>query len=110
MEVPTTPKERRAAARVDIDIPASLIADGRTSPCRALNICEKGFLIEAGAELPIGEHIELIVPLTSEAPVACTVQIRHVNKLRLGALVIDMSDEHRARCLDYLAERRAAKS
>ncbi|HEX2829785.1 MAG TPA: PilZ domain-containing protein [Burkholderiales bacterium] len=102
------PSERRAAQRVDIDINATLVVGASRSPCRLRNMCEKGFLIEAEDSLPVGGHIELVVPFPPGEPIHCTVQIRHVNKGRLGALVTGIGDEERGRCLAYLAERRAA--
>ena len=103
------PKERRAAARVDIDINATLIRGETRTPCRLLNMCEKGFLIEADDELPLGGSIALAVPLPPGPVIHCTVQIRHVNRGRLGALVIEMSDADRERVLAYLKERRAQR-
>ena len=102
-------KERRAVARVDIDIRATLDTGASRSNCRLLNMCERGFLIEASDELPIGGSIALAVPLPPGPLIHCTVQIRHVNKGRLGALVMEISEDHRQRCLSYLAERRAAR-
>jgi hypothetical protein len=103
------PKERRAAARVDIDIEATLGAGESSSPCRLLNMCDKGFLIEAEDDLPVGGTFALRVPLTPETVIQCTVQIRHVNRGRLGALVIEISDADRERCQAYLKERRAQR-
>jgi hypothetical protein len=95
---------------VDIDIRATLDKGSSRSNCRLLNMCEKGFLIEADGELPIGGSIALAVPLPPGGPIHCTVQIRHVNKGRLGALVMEISDDDRQRCLAYLGERRALRA
>ena len=103
------PKERRAAQRVDIDVEATLSAGETRSSCRLRNMCEKGFLIEAQGALPVGGQIELVVPFPPGEPIHCTVQIRHVNSGRLGALVTRISDDDRGRCLAYLAERRARR-
>ena len=103
------PKERRTAARVDIDIQATLVSGETRSPCRLLNMCEKGFLIEADDELPHGGSLGLAVPLPPGPLIQCTVQVRHVNKGRLGALVIGISDDDRQRCCAYLAERRGGR-
>lgn len=103
------PKERRAAARVDIDINATLVAGERKLDCRLRNMCERGFLIEAEDALPVGGHIQLIVPLPPGPFIRCTVEVRHVNKLRLGALVTTIADADRQRCLAYLSERRAGR-
>ena len=93
---------------MDIDIRATLGTGERRSACRVLNMCEKGFLIEAEDALPVGGSIALAVPLAPDAVIRCTVQIRHVNRRRLGALVIEISDDDRQRCQAYLTARRAA--
>ena len=79
------------------------------SDCRLLNMCEKGFLIEAEDALPVGGSMALAVPLPPDALIHCTVQIRHVNRQRLGALVIEISDDDRQRCDAYLTARRAQR-
>ena len=103
------PRERRVALRVDIDIRAILGTGERQSACRLLNMCEKGFLIEAEDALPVGGSMALAVPLPPDALIHCIVQIRHVNRLRLGALVTEISDDDRQRCQAYLIERRAVR-
>ena len=93
---------------MDIDIRATLGTGERRSGCRLLNMCEKGFLIEAEDALPVGGSITLSVPLAPDALIHCTVQIRHVNRRRLGALVTEISDVDRQRCHAYLTARRAS--
>ena len=102
-------RERRVALRVDIDIMATLGTGESRSACRLLNMCEKGFLIEADDALPVGGNMALAVPLPPGALIHCIVEIRHVNKRRLGALVIEISDDDRQRCQAYLIERRALR-
>jgi hypothetical protein len=73
-------------------------------------MCEKGFLIESDDDLPLGGSIALVAPLPPGPDIHCTVQIRHVNKGRLGALVTEISDADRERCQAYLKERRASRA
>jgi hypothetical protein len=100
------PKERRAAARVDIDIRGSLSNGARSIDCHLMNMCDRGFLIEADAQVESGANIDLVVPLAAEKVIRCTVQIRHVNARRLGALVTSISDADKALCSEFLRERR----
>ena len=94
---------------MDIDIRATLGTGESRSDCRLLNMCEKGFLIEAEDALPVGSSIALDVCLPPDTEIHCTVQIRHVNKVRLGALVTDISDDDRRRCHAYLMATRATR-
>lgn len=100
-------KDRRTAARVDIDIQATLSNAEGTIDCRLLNMCERGFLIEADGHVRTGDHVGLAVPLEPDKVIRCTVQIRHVNAQRLGALVIDISDNDKACCLEFLRRSRS---
>jgi hypothetical protein len=104
-----TPAERRRERRLDVDISASLFDGQRAVPCRILNMCSKGFLIESDTRLPVGGAVSLIVPLYPPRVIECTVQIRHVNAERLGALVTQISAEDRAVCLWFLAETKKAR-
>ena len=74
------------------------------------NIGSKGFLIEAKTGLPRGQVVQLAVRLYPDKLVKCTVQIKHVNAQRLGAMVLDMADGDRAVCQQFMAEQRALRS
>ena len=102
-------RERRAAARVDIDIRAAISNGDGTIDCRLLNMCERGFLIEADGLIRTGDQVGLAVPLEPEKVIRCTVQIRHVNAQRLGALVTEISDNDKERCLEFLRRRRSLR-
>ena len=101
-----SPTERRKERRLDVDVGATLF-DGQTAlPCRLLNMCSKGFLIGSDRRLPVGQAASLIVPLYPSRTIRCTVQIRHVNAERLGALITEISDEDQAVCSRFLKEKK----
>ena len=104
-----SPAERRRERRLDVDISASLFDGQRAVPCRVLNMCSKGFLIESDRRVPVGQAVSLIVPLYPSRAIQCFVQIRHVNNERLGALVTAISAEDQAICSKFLAERKHAR-
>ena len=104
-----SPDERRKERRLDVDIAAALFHGERAVPCRVLNICSKGFLIESDRRLPVGEAVSLRVPLYPQRIVDCVVQIRHVNADRVGALVTQISGEDQALCARFLAEKKQAR-
>jgi hypothetical protein len=104
-----SPAERRRERRLDVDIGAALFHGERTLPCRILNMCSKGFLIEADTRLPVGEAVTLSVPLYPARAIECIVQIRHVNAERLGALVTAISCEDQAICARFVADRKRAR-
>jgi hypothetical protein len=105
-----SPAERRKERRVDVDISATLF-DGHTAvPCRLRNMCSKGFLIEANHDVPVGRSVSLTVPLYASQWVYCTVQIRHVNAERLGALVTQISTEDESLCVQFLKEMKLARA
>lgn len=104
-----SPAERRRERRLDVDIGAALFHGERPLPCRVLNMCSKGFLIESDTRLPVGQAITLRVPLFPPQTIDCIVQIRHVNAERVGALVTQISTEDEAVCARFLAERKKAR-
>ena len=104
------PSERRAEQRVDVDLSGTLTFGETSSVCSIRNICSKGFLFEAMTGLPRGEVVQLAVRLYPDKLVKCTVQIKHVNAQRLGAMVLDMADYDRAVCQQFMAEQRALRS
>lgn len=104
-----SPDERRRERRLDVDIAAALF-DGETAvPCRLLNMCSKGFLIESHRRLPVGGAVDLTVPLYPARTIRCTVQVRHVNAERLGALITAISAEDQSVCVRFLQERKLAR-
>ena len=104
-----SPAERRKERRLDVDISASLFDGQRAVPCRLLNMCSKGFLIESDSRLPVGQAVDLTVALCPSRTIRCTVQIRHVNAQRLGALIIGITSEDQLVCATFLKERKQAR-
>ena len=100
-----SPAERRRERRLDVDLAAALLDEGRTVSCRLVNMCSKGFLIEADHMLPVGHAVTLLVSLYPAHTVQCTVQIRHVNATRVGALVLAISGADQSICSRFLQER-----
>jgi hypothetical protein len=101
-----SPAERRRERRLDVDVGATLF-DGQTPlPCRLLNMCSKGFLIRSDTRLPVGQAASLVVTLYPSRTIRCTVQVRHVNAERLGALITEISDEDHATCTRFLKEKK----
>jgi hypothetical protein len=104
-----SPAERRRERRLDVDISAALLDGYTTVPCRLLNMCSKGFLIELDRAVPLGHAVVLAVPLYASRTIHCTVQIRHVNAQRLGALIIAISSDDQSVCSRFLQETRQAR-
>ena len=104
-----SPAERRRERRLDVDIAAALLDGGRTLACRLVNMCSKGFLIESDQQVPVGHAVSLLVPLYPSHTVECTVQIRHVNAARLGALVTSISPFDKSICARFLRDRKRAR-
>lgn len=77
--------------------------------CLVVNMCSKGFLIEASSTLPLGQRLHLSVPLHPDYRIECTVQVRHVNRDRIGALVIEMNAEDQIRCRQFIDEQRQTR-
>jgi hypothetical protein len=105
-----SPDDRRKERRLDIDIGATLVDGDTTIPCRLLNMCIKGFLIEADTRLPVGYAVSLVVPLYARETVRCTVQIKHVNAQRLGALITEINSRDQWLCSRFLRETRLARA
>ena len=74
-------------------------------------MCSRGFLIKHSKELPVGPVGQVLRLKCEPYPaqyVECTVQVRHVNSECLGARVIEMSDDGKLLCRQFLEERRGA--
>ena len=105
-----SPAERRRERRLDVDIDATLIDGDTAVPCRLRNMCSKGFLIEADRRVPVGHAVALSVPLYASRTIRCTVQIRHVNAERMGALITGISGEDQSVCSAFLKEQKQARA
>jgi hypothetical protein len=99
--------ELRTDPRVPVSFAGTLTLDGTSVACVIQNMCTRGFLIKADVGLPIGYHVHLCCELYPERSVECTVQVRHVNRVCLGAKVIEIGDDERRLCLQFLEEQRA---
>jgi len=101
------PSERRAEQRIDVTLEATLVAGEVSRRCLILNICSNGFLLKADKDLAVGELAQLHVNLRPHQAISCTVQIKHVNADRRGAMVVEMSDEARTVYRTFVEEERA---
>lgn len=99
--------ELRADPRVSVNLRGTLTLGNTATPCIIQNMCGKGFLIQYAKELPVGQDLRLKCALYPEQFIECTVQVRHVNAVSLGARVIEISDEAKALCRRFLDEQRA---
>lgn len=54
--------ERRVHARVDVDVPVRVSADGRTTAARSVNLSEGGILV-AGADFPSAGQVRVEIEL-----------------------------------------------
>jgi hypothetical protein len=99
--------EQRSEPRVPVNYNAMLTVDGVSTPCVVQNMCSRGFLIRHSSGLPVGQSLHLKCDLYPTRSVECTVEVRHINRRVLGALVTQMSDEDRRVCLRFLEEHRA---
>ena len=101
------PSERRAEERIDVNLEGTVISGEVSRRCLILNICNNGFLLKADKDLAVGEVVQLNVNLRPDQAITCTVQIKHVNADRRGAMVLDMSDAARTTYRTFVDEERA---
>ena len=94
--------ELRAEPRVPVNFRGMLILGDVSTPCLIQNMCSRGFLIKAAKGLPVGQVVGLKCELDHAGPIECKVQVRHVNAECLGARVIEMSDEGKTLCRQFL--------
>jgi hypothetical protein len=74
-----------------------------------LNVCSNGFLLQADQNVSIGEVAELKVSLYPRQPIMRTVQIKHVNADRWGAMVIGMNEADREVYRAFVRAERASQ-
>lgn len=99
--------ELRSEPRVPVSCRGTLRLAVDAVPCHIQNMCSRGFLIRFAEELPVGRALHLTCELYPDRVVECTVQVRHVNRICLGARVTAMSEEHQRLCRKFLAEQSA---
>jgi hypothetical protein len=99
--------ELRTEPRVPVSFPGTLSIDGRSTPCLIQNMCTRGFLIKADAALPVGHCVHLRCELYPHQSIECKVQVRHVNHQCLGAKVVEIGDDEKRLCLQFLEEQRS---
>lgn len=100
--------ELRAEPRVSVSCRGTLSLGETSSSCLIQNMCSRGFLIKFTKELPVGQVLQLRCELYPERTVECKVQVRHVNRECLGARVIEISDDGKILCQQFLEEQRVA--
>ena len=88
-------RERRAKSRIDVLLQGTLLVGACLQRCVVLNMCSRGFLIWPQKGLELGHTAELEVELHPNVFVTCVVYARHVTAGRVGALVIEMSEQDR---------------
>ncbi len=101
--------ELRAEQRVPVSCRGTLTLGDMSVPCVIQNMCSRGFLIRYTKELPVGQVVRLSCELYPAKSIECTVQVRHVNAECLGARVIDINDQGKILCQQFLQEQLAAK-
>jgi|SRR5688572_3680342 hypothetical protein len=100
--------DNRAEPRVFVNFPGTLIQGDMSAPCLIQNMCSRGFLIKYAKELPVGQGLRLKCELSAAESVECKVEVRHVNAECLGARVIEISDEGKFLCRQFIEDQRAA--
>ena len=106
--------ELRSEPRVPVDFHGELILDDSSIPCAIQNMCSRGFLIKYTKDLPhyrdlpVGQVLRLRCELFPAKTLECTVEVRHINAACFGARVIQMSEEGKRLCLQFLEEQRVA--
>ena len=103
------PSERRIEQRIDVNLRGTISFNGLSRDCLISNVCSNGFLLQADQKIQIGEVAELRVSLYDSPPITCTVQIKHVNADRRGAMVIDMSEADRKVYRAFVQTERASQ-
>ena len=100
--------ELRSEQRVSVSCRGTLSLGDTSAPCLIQNMCSRGFLIKFTKQLPVGQVLQLRCELYPDRTVECKVQVRHVNAECLGARVIEISDDGKILCRQFLEEQRAA--
>lgn len=101
-------RELRAEPRISVSCEGTLSLGDESAPCLIQNMCSRGFLIKYTKALPVGQVLHLKCQLYPDRAVECKVEVRHVNRVSLGARVIEMSDEGLRLCRQYIEEHRGA--
>lgn len=101
-------RERRREPRIDVLLHGTLVVAGSLQRCVILNMCSRGFLLDAQKGLELAHTAELQVELRPNVFITCTVGARHVNTGRVGALVLEMSEQDRLLCRQFRDEKLAA--
>ena len=99
--------ELRSEPRISVSCRGTLSLGETSAPCHIQNMCSRGFLIKFTKQLPVGQVLQLRCELYPDRTVECKVQVRHVNAECLGAKVIEISDDGKILCRQFLEEQSA---
>ena len=89
--------QKRELFRVAIDRIGQIQRGSETVPCQVVDLSEKGFQLCVEGSFSAGEVLHLEFPLAESDPVACTVQVTHVQPPHLGAVIAAISPDHQAK-------------
>lgn len=100
----------RAEPRISVSCRGTLRLGETSAPCFIQNMCSRGFLIRSSKDLPVGKVLHLRCELYPERTVECKVEVRHVNRECLGARVLEISEDGRILCRQFLEEQHALRT
>ena len=94
----------RTEMRVPITRRGTLGSTSSWFPCLIQDCSTQGFQIMSTTKLSVGDVVELRSELYPQRMFHCKVEVRHFNDMCLGTRIVDVSDEGRMLCRQFVDE------
>ena len=96
--------KQRQLFRLTIDRTGMVRRGEQTSPCRVVDLTEKGVRLQIDGTFSIGDELHLEFALTESERIGCTVHVTHSRPPYLGAEIVGMASEDEARLSHFIEE------
>lgn len=96
--------QQRQLFRVGIDRTGQVRRGAETFPCKVVDVTEKGVRLEMDHAIGVGEELYLEFTLTEQDQLGCAIQVTHSRPPHLGAVIVDIAADHRARLADFIQQ------
>lgn len=82
--------------------------NGATSLCTLVDLTAQGLQISTDLPLLAGDRVEIECQLEAESRIHCALKLTHAAGRDAGGRLIDITQEHHRRLMDFLGRQRMA--
>ncbi|MGH7166713.1 MAG: PilZ domain-containing protein [Nitrospiraceae bacterium] len=94
--------QKRQLFRIRIHRVGQVRRRSDVAKCEVLDLTERGICLSTTLTVTTGEELEVQFDLTSTCAIRCTVLVMYVAPSLLGALITEISPEHKAHLAKFI--------